>query len=697
MAKPNIFVFNEAYYLSLNPDVAYAVRAGVFASGLTHWQLYGSAEGRSASQFFDWQIYRDNNPDLVDAGLVTQADFIRHFNLYGVNEPRIFLNTRLFDYKYYADHNPDLAAAGIVSRLDLEMHFKNSGVYEGRIASSFVNGISYVNQNPDLKALLEAGGNISGFTLAEKDKAGIFHYYNWGISEGRSLGAPRVDDPFPAAAQSTPVWVTDTNADGIYNAGDVIHIKFSEPVSISQSLNLKLGSGKSLALTTLSPVDSSGGYASEFQILLNAGANITANDVVIALRQSVVDQSGQKATGDIYFALPKLPQPAPALPAFSLSIDIFGDLVVNALETSSMTGIDAIVTSSSLASLVVSGLHNGSAHQETAVWNSSTERYEFDATQFDDGALTVLARDIYGQTQSFSVTKDATAPTLSGASPQVAAMGIAPNANIVLTFSENVQLGSSGSLSLYQVTGGPAVETFNVATDLSGKVSVSNNELTINPSANLLSDMGYYLLIDSGAIVDSSGNAYVGISSPSTYYFTIRGADIVGSSGGESITGTSSYEVINALGGNDTIDSGAGGDTVTGGSGADVFVYTDVSNWSSTETITDFANTALNTVQLSDGLLSNINGDVFLVDLSELAAISGYVALNTSVASGVSTLVAGDWVIGGSADQAHAQFILAGNDTLLFDPDGTGSTAPITIVGHYTYTWLTGTMIAIQA
>ena len=135
---------------------------------------------------------------------------------------------------------------------------------------------------------------------------------------------------------------------------------------------------------------------------------------------------------------------------------------------------------------------------------------------------------------------------------------------------------------------------------------------------------------------------------------------------------------------------------MTGGTGNDVFSYTQVSDWSSSEVITDFATNSLNNVAINDGALSSINGDVFLFDLSNLAVIPDYVNLSTTVTSGVSTLAAGDWALG-AADQAHAQFILVGSDTLAFDPDGTGAAAAITVVGHYTYTWLTGTMIALAA
>lgn len=41
MAAPSIFVFNEAYCLGQNPDVAAALAAGATQSGLAHRQAFG--------------------------------------------------------------------------------------------------------------------------------------------------------------------------------------------------------------------------------------------------------------------------------------------------------------------------------------------------------------------------------------------------------------------------------------------------------------------------------------------------------------------------------------------------------------------------------------------------------------------------------------------------------------------------------
>jgi len=41
--------YNEQIYLSLNPDVAAAVRAGQYPDGFQQWLEYGQFEGRTAT------------------------------------------------------------------------------------------------------------------------------------------------------------------------------------------------------------------------------------------------------------------------------------------------------------------------------------------------------------------------------------------------------------------------------------------------------------------------------------------------------------------------------------------------------------------------------------------------------------------------------------------------------------------------
>lgn len=63
--------FNEAYYLATNPDVAAAVAAGGYSSGLDHYNTIGSYEGR-APAYADgglasgWSLVGEQGPELVN-------------------------------------------------------------------------------------------------------------------------------------------------------------------------------------------------------------------------------------------------------------------------------------------------------------------------------------------------------------------------------------------------------------------------------------------------------------------------------------------------------------------------------------------------------------------------------------------------------------------------------------------------------
>ncbi|NTW53179.1 MAG: Ig-like domain-containing protein, partial [Chlorobaculum sp.] len=150
----------------------------------------------------------------------------------------------------------------------------------------------------------------------------------------------------------------------------------------------------------------------------------------------------------------------------------------------------------------------------TPTLKSSTSYYLTMAS----GSVTDLASNAYaGGTYSFT-TGDTIAPTVSTFSPADTATGVAVASNIVLTFSENIQKGTTGLIKVYKgsVSGTP-VESYDLATNTAANLTVSGSTLTINPTANLTPDGStYYVTIDSGAIKDAAGNSYTGTT---TYHF----------------------------------------------------------------------------------------------------------------------------------------------------------------------------------
>jgi len=109
---------------------------------------------------------------------------------------------------------------------------------------------------------------------------------------------------------------------------------------------------------------------------------------------------------------------------------------------------------------------------------------------------------------------DVTAPTVSTFAPTDGATGVLLDANIVVTFSEAIALGT-GTITLRSGSAtGTIVESFDVAT--SGRLTLSGSTLNIDPTSNLSANTQYFVVFTSGNIKDAAGNSYAGIS---TYDF----------------------------------------------------------------------------------------------------------------------------------------------------------------------------------
>src|ERR1035437_10178245 len=83
-ASGEAFLFNEAFYLRQNPDVAAAVDAGVFKSGWDHFVDRGWQECRTVSPWFDNDSYLSANPDVAAAlSAHSLSSPFEHFVLFG--------------------------------------------------------------------------------------------------------------------------------------------------------------------------------------------------------------------------------------------------------------------------------------------------------------------------------------------------------------------------------------------------------------------------------------------------------------------------------------------------------------------------------------------------------------------------------------------------------------------------------------
>jgi len=194
------------------------------------------------------------------------------------------------------------------------------------------------------------------------------------------------------------------------------------------------------------------------------------------------------------------------------------------------------------------------------------------------GAVLDLAGNALAADDDFSFTTvappDSAPPVLVGLSPADHSSGARLETDIVLTFDENIQHGA-GNVVL-KTAGGTVVATYDVAS--SPDLSISGKTLTINPEHDLDFSTGYVVTVDSGAIKDTAGNSFGGIS---TFGFTTLpvGIQNTGTAGNDFIGGTAGDDQLSGGNGNDVLEGHGGNDMLDGGAGLDMAVFS--ATWSS--------------------------------------------------------------------------------------------------------------------
>ena len=170
-------LFNEAYYLQANPDVAAAVAAGQFDSGLDHFIHFGNREWRNPSPLFDQTWYLEHNPDVADGIASDQFNSpFDHFLQFGNREGRD--PSANFNSAYYLLNNWDVAQAFLAGKiLSAFDHYTRFGYHEQpRNPVSTFNEAGYLKANPDVAAAVNHGDLLSGYD----------HYLRYGQHEGRN-------------------------------------------------------------------------------------------------------------------------------------------------------------------------------------------------------------------------------------------------------------------------------------------------------------------------------------------------------------------------------------------------------------------------------------------------------------------------------------------------------------------------------
>ena len=156
-----------------------------------------------------------------------------------------------------------------------------------------------------------------------------------------------------------------------------------------------------------------------------------------------------------------------------------------------------------------------------------------------------------GGTEDDDVSLLSARPILTATSPVDNAVAVAVDADVVLTFSEDVEAVAGRFVSIRRAADDGVVASIE-ATD--AQVGIVGNVVTVNPSVTLAHDTAYYVLLDAGAFVDASGDGNPGIASSTALGFVTEAAIVP-------IDGTDADDVLISLASNDRIDGAGGVDT----------------------------------------------------------------------------------------------------------------------------------------
>lgn len=218
------------------------------------------------------------------------------------------------------------------------------------------------------------------------------------------------------------------------------------------------------------------------------------------------------------------------------------------------------------------------------------------------------------------ITTDTVAPTLSSTAPSDNANAVLPNANLVLSFNEAIAAGV-GNLRIFTASG---TQIATIAASDGSQVKISDNTLTLNPTADLSSNSAYYVNIDANAIKDMAGNAYVGLTGSTGFNFTTGSIDntapLLASVSPEDNASGVLTEANLVLVFNEQIKAGNGNIVIYNSNGepAKTIAVTDASQVSisgSTLTINPASDLAFGTgyyVQLASGVIKDLANNSFV-------------------------------------------------------------------------------------
>ena len=157
-------LFDPAYYLAKNPDVAAAK-----IDPYTHYMTAGWKEGRNPNAYFDTTYYLKQNKDVAAAGI----NPLLHFETSGWKEGR--QPSLAFSDAAYLNANADVTAAGI----DPLAHYLQDGSFEGRAAPLNGPALTSASSADPLVAASYAVGQVATIIPTTFDASAWYHGGAW--------------------------------------------------------------------------------------------------------------------------------------------------------------------------------------------------------------------------------------------------------------------------------------------------------------------------------------------------------------------------------------------------------------------------------------------------------------------------------------------------------------------------------------
>lgn len=145
-------------------------------------------------------------------------------------------------------------------------------------------------------------------------------------------------------------------------------------------------------------------------------------------------------------------------------------------------------------------------------------RKSFVADWDNDGDVDVFTTSYDASNQKYFFRQNEAPPSITSSSPANLAANVSVSGNISLTFSRTVNGAAGKNIRIHRS------DNSVFATIAANSAQVTGNgtsTITINPSADIIGQTGYYITIDKAAFVDSQGRIFNGANSNAVLSFTI--------------------------------------------------------------------------------------------------------------------------------------------------------------------------------